>query len=214
VLSILKLISTIIRLKYLVVLLFFVSCKTHKKSFIVKEILLNFSGGNSYPEFSNRGNFLVTIQESDSNISSIKSKRTFDAFSPLKKPIQVLITKKNSLALLTSNKKEFFLGNLNNEDSLCIYGCNLIVSPRSTITFNSYINPVPYWHGLSPLGGLSLFMNYRHYRLTIRNENGSKLSLHWKYSVHKLKQRRKKRKQWSDDYCEDSGGGLVEIKIK
>lgn len=206
--------NTAIRLKYLVVLLLSVSCKTHKKSFIVKEILLSFSGGNTYHELSNLGNFRVLVKETDSSKITSGSKRTFDAYSPLKNPVQVLMTKKKSLTFLGSHKKEFFLGKLDNKDSLCIYDCNLTTCPGSKITFNSYINRIPYWHGLSPLGGLSLFMHYHHYRLTIQNDNGKRLYMQWKYSVYKLKHPSKRNKEWSDDYCEDGGGGLVEIRIQ
>lgn len=205
---------TVIRLKYLLVLLLFVCCKTHKKNFIVKEILLSFSGGNTYPELSNLGNFRIAVKEKDSSKTTSRSKKTFDAYCPLKNPVQVLMTKKKSLIFLGSHKKDFFLGKLDDKDSLCIYDCNLTTPARSKITFNSYINRIPYWHGLSPLGGLSLFMHYHHYRLTIQNDNGKRLFMHWKYSVYKLKHSSKRKKKWSDDYCEDGGGGLVGIRIQ
>ena len=124
------------------------------------------------------------------------------------------MSKNSTSVVLSSNKKSFILGDLDVRDSLCENACKLSVLPSDKITFKSYLNPLPYWHGFRGLGGLSLFMHYHHYILKIKKSTGESLLLNWKYSRHRFMPYGKKRKEWSGDYCEDNGGGLVRIKIR
>ena len=143
----------------------FVSCKTHKNTFVINRFDVGFSYGNIYPKISNVGSFNISVQTLDTITSNIKSNQTFNAYSPLDNPVQVLVSKNRTSVVLSSNKKSFILGNLDGRDSLCENACKLSVLPTDKITFKSYLNPLPYWHGFRGLGGLSLFMHYHHYIL-------------------------------------------------
>ncbi len=200
-------------IRLIVFLCFLVSCRVHKNKLTVSSFNVSFLNGNSYSPFSNGGNFEIIAKELDTLQKIVAKKYVFDAYCPLKNPVQILLSKFKTVAIVESNKKKFVLGGLNNNDSLCNYNCMLDMDPSDKISFKSYINFVPYWHGFSGLGGLSLFMHYHTYKLEIKKLGHQHLIIKWKYSVYKYKPFNKKRKEWSDDYCEDGGGGLVQMKI-
>ena len=186
----------------------------HKNKLTVSSFSVSFLNGNIYPSFCNVGNFEIVAKEVDSLQKNTVTKHVFNAYCPLKNPVQILLSKYKTFAILESNKKKFVLGELHNRDSLCSYKCMLSLNPSDKISFKSYINSIPYWHGFSGLGDLSLFMHYHHYILKIKKSTGESLLLNWKYSRYRFIPYGKKRKEWSGDYCEDNGGGLVRIKIR
>ena len=76
----------------------------------MQSIIVNFLSGNNYPEFSNVGNFKIIATEKDTLKKTSNSNYEFDAYSTLKKPLQVVVSKNKSFAILKANKKTFLLG--------------------------------------------------------------------------------------------------------
>ena len=141
--------------------------------------------------------------------------KKLDDYSPIKKPVIILINKKNNVVILSNEiGQEFVLGVMDTLENSCNYNCNISYIKNDKITLKSSLGFFPYWHGISPLGGLSLFMRYHYYTLKIIKQNGDVLIAQWKYSVHKYVPFEGKQRVWSGDYCEDKGGGLTKLKIK
>lgn len=176
---------------------------------------VSFLGGNNYKTISNKGNLKITIQNSDTIRSSLKTTNHLEMYCPLKNPIIITFNKKDSAVIINDSQgNSFDIGTLYKSKTDCNYDCNFYFHPSHKIYFTSKLGHLPYWHGFSALGGLPLFMRYHYYTLKIKNQNGKTLTFQWKYSVHKYKPFGSNVKAWSGDYCEDSGGGLTKLKIK
>lgn len=199
----------------ILLILFVTSCKNNKSNLSVKNINVSFLGGSNYKVKPNKGGFEILIIETDFNKSNLRIANELNDYSPIKKPIIITINKKNNIVNLCNEAgQEFALGVIDTTENNCNYNCKINFFTTDIVTLKSSLGFFPYLHGLSPLGGLSLFMRYHYYTLKIKKQNGTVLIIQWKYSVHKYIPFGKKSKVWSGDYSVDKGGGLTKLKIK
>ena len=188
-----------------------ISCRVRYQTLNIQDATVSFLDSNA----SSLGGFKFKLANSDTTKSIVRTVTSLDKYSPIKNPILITISKKDNCVMLSNlNGSCFQLGKTVADGESCNYDCPLIFDSMDKISLTSNLGLFSYWHGISSLGGLPLFMRYHYYTLKIKKESGQTLLLEWKYSIHKYKPSNGKSKVWSTDYCEDNGGGLTKLKIK